>query len=192
MNTCSKCGALVDSGPEIRFCHNCGNELYQDSSVITEKTANKPTNKKKGYVAVTVIIALLIILMTFIIPMMPNNGNVNQQIQTVEDILYKSKMNIINDYNDVEIESNNLLYLDGDFADMTGSYRICLLDDGTVWRIIFEPDSTSKDADMVVDAINSCLGTYEEYDYEWEKYRWVTDELELMYYVNERIYFDPM
>ena len=67
---------------------------------------------------------------------------------------------------------------------------MCFYDDGRIWRVIFERYDEEIDSKQVLDNICDYLGDYTEYDSEWNEYEWETDEIELAFYVDERVYFD--
>ena len=106
----------------------------------------------------------------------------------VENIFSLNYQEIMLEHSDVYGDSKNL-YMEGEFAGVSGTYSICL-DEEQVWRVVFKPDERGKNQEKIIDAIIDFLGEYKEYDSEWDSYTWETNTLEIEFYAEENIYFD--
>lgn len=117
-----------------------------------------------------------------------SEGIAEKDIKMVENIFSLSHQEIILEHSDVYGDSKNL-YMEGEFAGVSGTYSICL-DDGQVWRVVFKPDERGENQDKIIDTIIDFLGEYKEYDSKWNSYTWETNTLEIEFYAEENIYFD--
>ena len=116
-------------------------------------------------------------------------GGTEAEIKAIIEILSGNVAQVKETYSCQNHNGNDLL-ISGTFAGLDGSYVICCYDDGSIWRVTFKRHDKEIDTQQVIDSICDYLGDYLEYDTERNKYEWVTDEIELMFYVEERIYFD--
>lgn len=137
------------------------------------------------------------------LPDTPNNVNSDDYLTTeiikecemVEKLFSLNYKEIMSEYPNAEFEylgdeDSNDLCIEGNFVGLSGVYDICVSDDGTVWRVIFEPEDESLANESVVEIITASLGEYIDYDSEWDNYTWKTDNLEIAYWIEERTYFD--
>lgn len=115
-------------------------------------------------------------------------GGTETELAIVIDILSLTRDEVLSTFPNAEDEST--IKIPGTFAGSTGIYKVFFASNETdVEQLIFERDSDDYDSDAVVDDICDCLGKYSEYDAEWNEYEWYTDKLELLFYVDERMYF---
>ena len=116
-------------------------------------------------------------------------GGAESEIKKIVKILSSDIDQVKATYSYYSNDDNEVL-IDGTFAGLDGKYEICFYDDGSIWRVIFERNDDVIDSKKALDNICDYLGDYAEYDAEWNEYEWETDEIELMFYVDERTYFD--
>lgn len=115
-------------------------------------------------------------------------GGTEAELAIVIDILSLTRDEVLSTFPNAEDEST--IKIPGTFAGSTGIYKVFFASNETdVVQLIFERDSDDYDSGAVVDEVCDCLGKYSEYDAEWNEYEWYTDKLELLFYVDERMYF---
>lgn len=128
-----------------------------------------------------------------------NNENVKleleAELETVENLFSLNYKEILSEYPNAEFEFPDKedrydLNIAENFAGLSGLYNVCISDDGTVWRVIFEPEDESLATRSVVDVISASLGDYIDYDSEYDYYTWRTDNLEIEYWIEDRTYID--
>lgn len=117
------------------------------------------------------------------------NGGVQKELSDIIEILSGTKENAEYYYHIADKDDNDLI-IEGSFAGLTGNYRVCCYDDGSIWRIIFERDQETIDEQKILKNICQYLGDYAEYNPEYNSYQWKNDDIEVEFYINERIYFD--
>ncbi len=210
---CPECGKKISDKADA--CINCGCPLSefnkQQIKIHSEPTDNKEyfdketslnyrkgsknnRGKNKGFIAIFVIIFILIIVVcASMINKQPHNDSalnstIDSNIEMVIEILHSEKETVLSSFS-AATEEGGIILIPGSFAELKGTYKVFTEDDA-ISRVIFVRDEEIKDGDKIVNAISSCLGDYETYDKEWNKYDWKTEELKLMLYIDERIYFD--
>lgn len=116
-------------------------------------------------------------------------GGSETEIKSIIKILSSDIEQVKATYSYHSNDENEVL-ISGTFAGLDGDYKVCFFDDGKIWRVIFERYDEEIDSKQVLDNICDYLGGYTEYDSEWNEYEWETNEIELAFYVDERVYFD--
>jgi len=122
-------------------------------------------------------------------------GTLKDNIKMVETLFSLNYEEIFSEYPNAELEYPDNkdiknVNIEESFAGLSGLYNVCVSGDGTVWRVIFEPEDESLADESVVDVISASLGDYIDYDSEWDYYTWKTDNLEIAYWIDDRTYID--
>lgn len=196
---CPECGQEISSKATV--CIHCGcplstideQNLVQNKAFLENKSVSKSQNTrfakkcKIRNVIILVVVATVVVLCAFMFNnRMPND--ISSELQMIIEMLSSDKESILHDFSDA-VEDGSSICVSGEFADLSGIYKI-VIDNDIVSRVIFERNEEISDVYEVVEDISNCLGNYDEYDSEWNKYEWETDELSIDFYVDERIYFD--
>lgn len=208
---CVNCGTQIKEGS--KFCHECGAEQNIVANAVSINTSSHAKVKQQSVLKIILVcltIIILAVIAAFVAIKFINGMNstgqqtvvaqdkdnyIEGKLEMVESLYAMNYFEILSQYPEAELlapnsEVANDLSIAGEFAGLAGSYRVCVLDDGSVWRVIFEPLDESLADDSVVDVIKASLGDYIEYDSEWNCYTWRTDSLEIEYWIDERTYFD--
>lgn len=211
---CTECGHEISD--KATLCVHCGcplsetnkkqaktnlnsteSKIYVDkeNSLIPKKLLPKQKRKSIGFISIfAIIFVLILVICALFFNKEPQNdlalkSTIDSDIKMVVEILYSEKESILSNFSGATEEGGTIL-IPGSFAELKGTYKV-FTDDNIVSRVIFVKDEEIKNVSRIVNGISSCLGNYDTYDKEWNKYDWKTDELELMLYIDERIYFDP-
>ena len=214
---CSECGKEISD--KAVACPHCGCPVSEMTTIQSDVTTSfkEPINenafkvaKKKnkplpfiiigGIIAIAVV-AILISSLTggekediasYGISKVTDGkitGGTETELAIIIDILYLSRDDVISVFPNAQDEETKII-IPGTFAGSTGIYKAFFSSDGNHFdQMIFERDSDEYDSDAVVDELCEYLGDYAEYDSEWNEYDWLTDDLELSFYVDERVYF---
>ena len=214
---CSECGKEISD--KAAFCPHCGCPVvqtvatYNDSSKmnvpsITERKSKGLKKRNKVFpviiVGSVIVIAILAILISGLLSGEKSSvvsdgidnaidgritGGTETELAMIIDILYSDRKKVVSVFTDAKIEGT-VITIPGTFAGSTGIYKAILAsDESDIYKVIFERDCDEYDSDAVVDEICDYLGDYSLYDAEWNEYEWETDDLELRFYVDERVYF---
>lgn len=214
---CSECGKEISD--KAAFCPHCGCPVAPiattsnvppeaNTHYITESKpkASKKRNQTLPFVVIggVVVIAIIAILISSLLGSGKGSvtsngiGNVTDgkitggtetELAIIIDILYSDRDEVIAVFPDAETEERKII-IPGTFAGSTGIYKAFLsADEKDIYQVIFERDSSEYDSNAVVEEICEYLGDYLEYDSEWNKYEWESHNLELSFYVDERMYF---
>lgn len=175
---CKECGREISD--QSKQCIHCGCPIEKEE----EKVIPKRKNKKVLIIAIPLLLSVLFFGMVIIC----GETEVEKQLKMVEKIFSLNYKEIMEEYPNAEDTYD--LCIEEDFAGLSGIYNVCVRDDGTVWRVIFEPENESLADESIVDTIVKSLGDYLEYDSEWDYYLWETDDLEIAFWIDERTYFD--
>ena len=214
---CSECGKEISD--KAAFCPHCGCPVAQTAATPNNSPqTNTPTiiehkpkvpkkrNKALPFVVVggVIVIAIIAILISGLFGGGKGSvatdgisnvtdgkitGGTETELAIIIDVLYSDRAEVISVFTDAQVEGT-VITIPGTFAGSTGIYKAFLAsDENDIYQVIFERDSDEYDSDAVVDEICDCLGDYSLYDSEWNEYEWETDDVELLFYVDERMYF---
>ena len=153
---------------------------------------------KKNKIKTVIVLSAILIFTIILCAVLSNKGTSNgvdlnsplgKELANVIDMLSSEKNEILSDFSDAT-EENGIILISGAFAELKGTYKVFTDDDGTVSQVIFVRDDEIQNVDKIVNDISACLGDFDDYDAEWNRYEWETDILRLILYVDERIYFE--
>lgn len=214
---CSECGKEISD--KAAFCPHCGcpvaqtattpnNSPQTNTPTIIEHKPKVPKKRNKALpfavVGGVIVIAIIAILISGLLGGGKGSvatdgisnvtdskitGGTETELAIIIDVLSLTRDEVLSVFPNAEDEDTRII-IPGTFAGSTGIYKAFISSgENDVYQMIFERDSDKYDADAVVDEICNCLGKYVEYDAEWNEYEWRTNELELLFYVDERVYF---
>lgn len=190
---CINCGcplsAMIEKPIEIKTV-TLEKDLISKQNFSSNSIHKHPKGKRKS-ICTVIIITLIIFIITMLCGLISVNkmpADINSQIKTIIDILSYDKEKVLSEFY-YATEDGDKILIKGNFAELHGTYKLIANDD-KITRVIFERDEEISDVDKLIKNISECLGNYDEYDSEWNKYEWRVDGLELTLYVEERIYFD--
>lgn len=214
---CSECGKEISD--KAASCPHCGCPVskitdiqcntttsFEQSIYENDPKAAKKKNKPLPFIIIggIIMIAIIAILIASLAGGEKGNiasngiskvtdgkitGSTETELAIIIDMLYLSRDDVISVFPDAQDEGTKIV-IPGTFAGSIGQYKAFLSSDGNHFdQVIFERDSDEYDSEAVVDELCEYLGDYSEYDSEWNKYEWLTDDLELLFYVDERMYF---
>lgn len=200
---CTECGK--DISDKAVACPHCGCPIAKDSErndsetkvgTANNKTAEpKEMPKKKSKKMLFIVIPFILIALFFGIVMKFGQTDIENELEMVEKLFSLNYKEILSEYPNAELEYPDDediydLYIVENFAGLSGSYNVCVSDDGTVWRVIFEPEDEDTNGKYIAEALEAFFGKHDEYDEEWNAYTWKSENLKIECYVEERTYFE--
>lgn len=220
MIKCIECGAEIsDKAAACPRC-GCprGKVNNRHEGADDRRGTRKEISKKKSKKWLFFAMPIILVVLAFCVICFATANDSPESQQSLETSYYSEEMNqeqteiekelemvdtffalnykeILSEYPNAELECPDAddiynLCVKGNFAGLSGLYNVCVSDDGTVWRVIFEPEDESLADKSIVDVITAALGDYIDYDSEWDYYTWKTDNLEIAYWIEDRTYID--